>query len=113
MKKTLLALVMGVLMISLVSCSSSRRTIKRSKVLTQTEQILNDAVKEVNRATDCEALEDATFNAVIGLIFVPNIDKMTPEEEVEFDKILEKFSSAVANKKVTLGCEDEDTYEEE
>lgn len=113
MKKTFLALIMGIIMISLVSCSSSRRTVKRSKVLTQTEQIVNDAVKEVNRANDCEALEDATFNAVIGLIFIPDIDKMTPEEEVEFDKILEKFSSAVANKKAMLGCEDEDAYEEE
>lgn len=108
MKKTLLAVIMGIIMISLVSCSSSRRGVKRSKILKQTEQIINEAVKEVNQASDCEELENATFNAVIGLIFVPDIDKMSPEEEAEFDKILEKLSRAYEYKKDLLGCVDED-----
>ena len=74
----------------------------------QTEQIINDAVKNINQASNCEELENATFEVVIGLIFIPDIDKMTPEEEGEFDKMLKKLTSATENKKAVLGCVDSD-----
>lgn len=111
MKKTLLALIMGVIMITSVSCSSSRRVIKHSEILKQAEQVINDGVKDVNAATSCDELDSATITAVFGLILIPDIDQMKPAEEEEFDKMCERLSKAIDRKKAVLGCEDDDDDE--
>lgn len=106
MKKTLFALIMGVIMISLVSSCAAKK--KYSKTYYQVEKIIDAAAKDINHVEDCDELDNLVFGIVLDLIFVPDIDKLNEVEDAEIEKKFEKFSVVVDKKKAALGCEDDD-----
>ena len=108
MKKTMLVLILGIIMLYTVSCFSAHREIKQSKVLKQVEQLINDGVNGANKANNCDELDMVIISYVFGLMVVPGIDSITPAEEKELEEMMKKMTDTFAHKKALLGCKDDE-----
>lgn len=107
MKKTLLAVVMGIVMIALAACGGNGGS-KHSDAYNQAEKLIKNSIEEIEAAADCDAVDNALFSAAFGLMLIPDIDKLAEEENKDFEALSEKFSKTVDDKKAALGCEEED-----
>ena len=103
MKKTLLALIMGVIMISFASCGGSNG---HSKAFNEAQKIYDNMLKDVNKATTCDDVDMAAFG-VLGLLGVDGIDKLNEAETKELEELGEKLSKAMEDKKAALDCKDD------
>lgn len=105
MKKTLLAVIMGIVMITFASCGGSSTVDKAKKVL-------DDVMENVNKATTCDDVDMAAFG-ILGLLSVDGIENLTEAEQQELDAYTEKISKAVEEKKAALDCKDDFWFDDE
>ncbi len=104
MKKTLLAVIMGVIMIAFASCGNNNG---HSKAFNQAQKIYDNMIEEVNKAKTCDDVDMAAFG-VLGLLGVEGIDKLDEAENKELEALGEKLSKAMEDKKAALDCQEED-----
>lgn len=110
MKKTLLALVMSVIMISLASCGGNNG---HSKAFNESKKILDNVKEEIQNAKDCDDVDMATWG-IIGLLGVEGVDAMPDAEQEELSKITEEIDKVLEAKKAELSCpEDDDWFSED
>lgn len=105
MKKSLLAVIVGVIMIAFVSCGGNGKN-SHSKAYNEAEKVLNGVLDGVNNAATCDDVDMAAFG-VLGLLGVEGIDKLEEAEQKELDVFTEKISKAVEEKKAALDCKDD------
>lgn len=103
MKKTLLAVIMGVIMIAFASCGNNNG---HSKAFNQAKKVYDNILEEVNKATTCDDVDMAAFG-VLGLLGVDGIDKLDEAENKELEELGEKVSKAMEDKKAALDCKDD------
>lgn len=108
MKKTLLALVVSIIMISLASCGGN----KHSKAFDESKKVLDNVLENVEKAETCDDLDMAAFG-ILGLLGVEGVDAMPEAEQQELTKITEKIDKAMEDKKAALDCKDDDTFLDE
>lgn len=104
MKKTLLAVIMGVIMIAFASCGGSNNG--HSKAFNEAKKVYDGMMESVEKATTCDDVDMAAFG-VLGLLAVDGIDKLDEAETKELEEIGEKFSKAMEDKKAALDCKDD------
>lgn len=104
MKKTLLAVIMGVIMIAFASCGGSNNG--HSKAFNQAKKVYDNILEEVNKATTCDDVDMAAFG-VLGLLGVDGIDKLDEAENKELEELGEKVTKAMEDKKAALDCQDD------
>ena len=110
MKKTLIALVMSVIMISLATCGGGNN--KHSKAFNESKKVLDNVMESVNKAKDCDDLDMATFG-ILGLLAVEGIDAMPQADQEELDELTTKIDKALEQKKAELNCQDDSFFDEE
>ena len=108
MKKTLLAVIMGIVMISLASCGGNNH----SKAFKESKKVLDDVLESVEKAETCDDLDAAVFG-IFGLLSVEGVDAIPETEQKELTKITEKIDELMEAKRAEFGCKDEDLIEEE
>lgn len=104
MKKTLLAVIMGVIMIAFASCGGSNNG--HSKAFNEAKKVYDNILEEVNKATTCDDVDMAAFG-VLGLLGVDGIDKLDEAENKELEELGEKVTKAMEDKKAALDCQDD------
>ncbi len=103
MKKTLLAVIMGIVMIGLASCGGN----KHSKAFNESKKIMNSVLENVEKAETCDDL-DMAFIGIIDLLSVEGINAIQEPEQQELTKISEKIDEIMGAKRTEFGCQDED-----
>lgn len=104
MKKTLLAVIMGVIMIAFASCGGSNNG--HSKAFNEAKKVYDNILEEVNKAKTCDDVDMAAFG-VLGLLGVDGIDKLDEAENKELEELGEKVTKAMEEKKAALDCQDD------
>lgn len=102
MKKSLLAVIMGVIMITFASCGNNGH----SKAYNDAKKVLDGVQEAVEKAATCDDVDMAAFG-VLGLLGVEGIDKLEEAEQKDLDALTEKISKAVEEKKAALDCKDD------
>ena len=110
MKKTLLAVIMGVIMIAFASCGGSNNG--HSKAFNEAKKVYDNILEEVNKAKTCDDVDMAAFG-VLGLLGVDGIDKLDEAENKELEELGEKVSKAMEEKKAALDCKDDFSWWDE
>ena len=103
MKKTLFALVMGIVMIGLASCGGN----KHSKAFNESKRILDNIYESIDKAETCDDL-DTAFVAIIDLLSVEGIDAIPETEHQELTTIAEKIDELMESKRADFGCQDDE-----
>ena len=104
MKKMLLALIMGVIMIGFASCGGNDG---HSKAFRESKKILDNIKSQVEKAKDCDEVDMAAFG-ILGLFGVEGIEDMSEAEQEELSKISDEIDKVMADKKAKLGCPEDD-----
>ena len=111
MKKTLLALIMGIIMIGFASCGGNNNG--KSKAFNQATKIIDDIMESVEKAQTCDDVDMAAFG-ILALFGVDGLEDMPQAEQDEFSKYSEKLDEVMAKKKAELNCpEDESWFDDE
>lgn len=108
MKKTLLAVIMGIVMIGLASCGGN----KHSKAFNESKKILDNVLENVEKAETCDAL-DMAFVGVFDLLSVEDVNAIPEAEHQELTEITEKIDEVMGAKRAEFGCQDEQLIEED
>lgn len=103
MKKTLLAVIMGIIMVAFASCGGNNG---HSKAFNEAKKVYDNILDQVNKATTCDDVDMAAFG-VLGLLGVDGIDKLDEAENKELEELGEKVSKAMEDKKAALDCQDD------
>ena len=106
MKKTLLFLVMSVIMIGFVSCGGNDG---HSKAFRESKKILDNIKTQINKASDCDAVDMAAFG-ILGLFGVEGIDEMSEAEQEELSKLSEEIDKVMEAKKAELNCPEDEGF---
>ena len=102
MKKTLLALVMGVIMITMASCGGNNH----SKAFNEAKKIMDKITTSVKDAKTCDDLDMAAFG-FLGLLGVEGLDALSEEEQKELDEKL------MEERRAELNCKDNSFWDED
>lgn len=108
MKKTLLALVMSVIMITMASCSGNNH----SKAFNEAKKIMDKITTSVKDAKTCDDLDMAAFG-FLGLLGVEGIDALSEAEQKELDEITQKMEKLMEERKAELNCKDDSFWDED
>ncbi len=103
MKKTLFALVMGIVMIGLASCGGN----KHSKAFNESKKILDIVLENVEKAETCDDL-DMAFVGIFDLLSVEGINAIPETEAQELTTITEKIDEVMEAKRADFDCQDEE-----
>ena len=106
MKKSLLALVMGVIMITLAACGGGN---KHSKAFNQSKKVLDGVLTSIEKAKTCDDLDMAAFG-ILGLLGVEGVDAIPEAEQDELTKLTEKIDKELEAKKAEFNCQDTDLF---
>ena len=107
MKKSLLTVIMGIIMIAFASCGGSNNG--HSKAFNEAKKVYDGILESVNKATTCDDVDMAAFG-VLGLLGVDGIDKLDEAENKELEELGEKVTKAMEEKKAALDCKDDDSW---
>lgn len=108
MKKSLLALIMGIIMIGFASCGGNNNG--KSKAFNESKKVLDNVMEGIEKAKTCDDVDMAAFG-ILGLFGVEGLDAMPQAEQDELEKLSEKIDEAMAKKKAELNCpEDDDSW---
>lgn len=111
MKKSLLALIMGIIMIGFASCGGNNNG--KSKAFNESKKVLDNVMEGIEKAKTCDDVDMAAFG-ILGLLGVEGIDAMPQAEQDELEKLSEKIDEAMTQKKAELNCpEDESWFDDE
>lgn len=108
MKKTLTVMIMSIVMISLASCGGN----KHSKAFNESKRILDNVLESVEKAETCDDLNTAAIG-VFNLLTVEGVDAIPENEQEELTKISDKIDSAMEAKRASLGCQEEDFFNDD
>ena len=108
MKKTLFAVIMSIIMISLASCGGN----KHSKAFNESKSVLDKVMENVEKAETCDDLDMAAFG-IFNLLTVEGVDAIPETEQQELTKITEKIDEVMEAKKAEFGCQDEDFFDDD
>ena len=99
---------MSVIMIGFASCGGN----SGSKTFNDAKKVLEDVKEAVQQAQTCDDVDMAAFG-VLGLLAIEGIENLTEAEQEALGQISEEIEQISNDKKAELGCNEEETYEEE
>ena len=108
MKKSLLTVIMGLIMIAFASCGGSNNG--HSKAFNEAKKVYDGIQESINKATTCDDVDMAAFG-VLGLLGIDGLDKLDEAENKELEELGENSPRPWKRRKplwtaktMTLGC---------
>lgn len=103
MKKSVLAIVLGIIMIVTASCGGN----KHSKAYNDSKTIIDKISESMKQAESCEDLDLAAIG-LLTVLGVEGIADLSKEEQNQLSDLTNSLQKILEQKKEALGCSNED-----